>query len=81
MHALDGGDVRDAARLQPIEEFDGGARIGAARVWIAASAWQAPSGGRSTFEHDYANAAPPFARKFAGKAQRNLGRILKIHEL
>ena len=35
MHALDGGDVRDAARLQPIEEFDGGARIGAARVRIA----------------------------------------------
>ena len=35
MHALDGGDARDAARLQPIEEFDGGARIGAARVRIA----------------------------------------------
>jgi len=35
MHALDGGDVRDAARLQPIEEFHGGARIGAARVRIA----------------------------------------------
>ena len=35
MHALDGGDVRDAARLQPIEEFHGRARIGAARVRIA----------------------------------------------
>ena len=35
MHALDRRDVRDAARLQPIEEFDGGARIGAARVRIA----------------------------------------------
>ena len=27
--------LRDAARLQPVEEFDGGARIGAARVRIA----------------------------------------------
>ena len=27
--------LRDAARLQPIEEFHGGARIGAARVRIA----------------------------------------------
>ena len=35
MHALDGGGARDAARLQPIEEFDGGARIGAAGVRIA----------------------------------------------
>ena len=35
MHALDGGDVRDAARLQPIEEFYRRARIGAARVRIA----------------------------------------------
>ena len=35
MHALDGGDARDAARLHPIEEFDGGARIGAARVRVA----------------------------------------------
>ena len=35
MHTLDGGDARDATRLQPIEEFDGGARIGAARVRIA----------------------------------------------
>ena len=34
MHALDGGDPRDAARLQPVEEFRGGARIGAARVRI-----------------------------------------------
>ena len=35
MHALDRREPRDAARLQPIEEFDGGARIGAARVRIA----------------------------------------------
>ena len=35
MHALDRRDARDAARLKPIEEFDGGARIGAARVRIA----------------------------------------------
>ena len=35
MHALDGGDVRDAARLQPIEKLDGSARIGAARVRVA----------------------------------------------
>jgi hypothetical protein len=35
MHALDGGDVGDAARLQPVEEFMRGARIGAARVRIA----------------------------------------------
>jgi hypothetical protein len=35
MHALDGGDVRDASRLQPIEEFDGGARIGSTCVGIA----------------------------------------------
>ena len=34
MHALDGGDPRDAARLQPVEEFRGGARIGAAGVRI-----------------------------------------------
>jgi hypothetical protein len=35
MHALDRREPRDAARLEPIEEFDGGARIGAARVRIA----------------------------------------------
>jgi hypothetical protein len=35
MHALDGGDVRNAARLQPIEEFHSGAGIGAPRVRIA----------------------------------------------
>ncbi len=34
MHALDGGDPRDAVRLQPVEEFRGVVRIGAARVRI-----------------------------------------------
>jgi hypothetical protein len=34
MHALDRGDLRHAARRKPVEKFDGGARIGAARVRI-----------------------------------------------
>ena len=34
MHALDGRDLRHAARLKPVEEFDGRAGIGAARVRI-----------------------------------------------
>ena len=34
MHALDRRDLRHAPRRQPVEEFDGGTRIGAARVRI-----------------------------------------------
>ena len=34
MHALDRRDLRHAARLKPVEEFDGSARIGAARVRV-----------------------------------------------
>ena len=35
VHALDRGELRDAARLKPIEEFRRGARIGAARVRVS----------------------------------------------
>ena len=35
VHALDGGEMRDAARMKPVEEFDRRARIGAARVRVA----------------------------------------------
>ena len=35
MHALDRREPRYASRLKPVEKFDGGARIGAARVRIA----------------------------------------------
>ena len=35
MHALDRRELRDAVRLEPIEEFRRRARIGAARVRVA----------------------------------------------
>ena len=35
MHALDRRELRHAARLKPVEEFHGRARIGAARVRVA----------------------------------------------
>jgi len=34
MHALDRRELRDAARLKPIEEFRRGARIGSAGVRV-----------------------------------------------
>ena len=57
MHALDGGDPRDAARLQPVEEFRGGARM-ARRVFgfVICAVKSKPRASRCRVIDDYVRA-------------------------
>ena len=57
--------ISDKVRDKVLKAVEGGMSCRQAAAHCGVSLASATRCGRSTFEHDYANAAPPFARKFA----------------